>query len=108
ETWTVVAAHVVIERGQRLAARRQQIATPRFAQESQAVVADHAPVHNPDTMARAETCFDGVDDTLDGLHIARVAGPGIVSQRKTFTRHDQGHDDLLAVAAMVARVAAAG
>src|SRR6266705_2392598 len=73
QTLPAGAAQLVVERGQRLAARRQKITPPRFAQEGQAVVADHAPVHDPDTIALAETCFDGVDDALDGLHIAGVA-----------------------------------
>src|SRR5579859_4333909 len=101
-------AQLVVKRDQRLAVRRQKITPPRFTEEGQALVADHAAVHDPDTIALAETCFDGVDDALDGLHIARVAGPGVVSQREAFARHHQGDHDLLAVAAMVARVAVAG
>ena len=45
---------------------------------------------------------------LDGLQILRVARPGVVGQRKALARHHQGDDDLLAIAAMIAGIAAAG
>src|SRR5207244_832619 len=65
-------------------------------------------VHDPDALAFAEAGFDGVDDELDGGEVARVAGERLMRQRETITRDDEGDDDLLAVAAMIARVAALG
>jgi hypothetical protein len=47
------------------------------------VFGDHAAVHDPDTVALAETRFDGLDDALDGLQILSIAGPGVMGQRET-------------------------
>ena len=48
------------------------------------------------------------DDVLDGLQVLGVAGPGAMGQRKALAGEDQSQDDLLAIAAMVAGIAAAG
>jgi len=68
----------------------------------------NAAIHDPDPPARAKACFDGRHDGFHGLHIARVAGQRVMSQREAFARHDQSQDDLFAVPTMVARIAALG
>ena len=90
--------------------RAQHVAAIAFAllEEGQGFLADHAAIHDPDATALAETLFDVGDDRLDGLQILLVAGEGFVRQRKAFARHHQGQHDLLAIAALVARVAASG
>ncbi len=52
--------------------------------------------------------LDVVDDVLDGLQILGVARPGAMGQGKAFATEHQGEDDLLAIAAMVARIATLG
>jgi hypothetical protein len=68
---------------------------------------DHAPVHDPDSPGFAELRFDLGHDRLNSLEVLGVAGKGAVRQGKTLPGHDQRHDDLLAVAAMIARISPA-
>ena len=56
----------------------------------------------------AEAGLDVGDDVLDGLQVLGVAGPGAMGQGKALARDHQGDDDLLAIAAMVAGIAAPG
>ena len=90
------------------ATRRQHITPPWPTQEPECVLADHAAVHHPHALGLAKTSFDGRDDGFHGLQILRVARQGVVGQREAVARDDQRDDHLLAIAAVIARVAAPG
>jgi hypothetical protein len=66
------------------------------------LLVDHAAIHDPDTLAFAEACFDGVDDVLDCGEVACVAGHRFVGEREAVACDDEGDDDLLAIAAVIA------
>src|ERR1700728_608562 len=89
-------------------ARGQHVAAAWPTQEADALLADHAAIHDPHALGPAKAAFDLGDDAFDGLQIAGVAGQGVMSQWKALAGDDQRDDNLLTVAAMVARVATAG
>ena len=86
----------------------EQIAAAGFAEEGQRLFIDHAAIHDPDALALAKARLDGVDDLLDGGEVTGVAGEGLMGQGKAVAGDDEGDDNLLAIAAMVAGVAAPG
>ena len=82
---------------------------PDLAQEPERLLADHATVHDPDPLRFAEPLpRSAVTMRLDGLQVLRVARERQVGQGETVAGHDQGQDDLLAIAAVIAGITAAG
>src|SRR5260370_36006441 len=71
---------IVLERHQRRPACGQPAASAPRAAELQGVVTDHAAIHDPEQVDGAEAGFNGADQTLHGLEILRVAGPGVERQ----------------------------
>jgi hypothetical protein len=108
QTLPATGAQVLRERSQLTALGGQQIPAARSAQELQRLLADHAPVHDPDPLRFPEPRLDRCDDGLDGLEILRVARECQVGQRETVTSHDQRQHDLFAIGAVIAGITALG
>ena len=104
ETLPAPSSQLGPELGQLPPPGRKQVTAARLTEEVQSAVADHAPVHDPNALGLAELGLDLSHDGLDRLHVTRVAGKGAVRQRKTVPADNQGHDDLLAVAAVIAGI----
>ena len=79
-----------------------------MAQKLERLLADHATVHDPDSLRFPEPRLDRLDDGLDGLEILRVARQCQVGQGETVAGHDQRQHDLFAIAAVIAGITAAG
>jgi hypothetical protein len=79
-----------------------------LVQELEGVLADHVSVHHPDSLGATESRLDHLDDRLHCLNILGISGERETGQGKTLPRHDQGQHDLLAAAAVIAGIAAAG
>ena len=81
-------------------------APPCLAQPRQILGAGHAAVGDKDAPERAVPRFHGGHDRLQGLCVVDVAGEHLVAQRKAVKGHDKGDQDLLAIRAMIAGIAA--
>jgi hypothetical protein len=88
--------------------RANDVAAAGSAQPCQVLGAGHAAVGDPHPPQHAVTRLHGGDDRLQGPRIVGVAGEHLVTQRKAVERHHQRDQDLLAVAAMIAGMAALG
>ena len=108
EALPAAGAQVLRERGQLATPRGEQIPPAGSAEELERLLADHAPVHDPDPLRFPEPRLDRRDDGLDGLEILRVARQRQVGQGETVAGHDQGQHDLFAIAAVIAGITAAG
>ncbi len=62
----------------------------------------------PDALGRTELRFNLAHDGLNGLQVLGVASERAVCQREAVFGYDQGHDNLLAVATVIARVSSLG
>src|SRR5262249_35094140 len=79
-----------------------------FLEPLQVGVADHTAIENPNAALLAIACLHAFDDVLDGLAVVLVAGKHLVAERIAFAADDQTDAHLLAVGAVVTRIAALG
>ena len=86
--------------------RADDVAPAGRAQPRQILGAGHAAVGDPDASQHAMSGLHGGHDRLQGSRVVGVAGEDLVAQRKAVKRHDQSDTHLLAVGAMIARIAA--
>ena len=84
------------------------VAPASVAQPGKVCGARHAAVGNPDASHHTVARLHGGHDRLQGARIVGVAGEHLVAERKAVEGHHQRDAYLLAVGAMVARVAAPG
>ena len=82
------------------------VAPAGLAQPREIPGTGHAPVGDPDASQHSMPGLHGGYDRLQGPRIMGIAGEHLVAQGKAVEGHDQRDADLLAVGAMIARVAA--
>jgi hypothetical protein len=85
-----------------------QITGAAPAQPREVVFRVDAAVEDPDAAGLAVFGLDALHDVLEGGHVDGVAGEGFIGQRKALGGDHQRDDKLLAVGAVVTRVAAFG
>lgn len=88
--------------------RAHQIRRSPPAQILQIVFADDPPIKHPDAPFVAVLGLDPLQHFLQRGHVGAIALEDLVAQRKALTGDHQRHDDLHAVGAMIAAVAAPG
>src|SRR5262245_15096794 len=86
--------------------RADDIPGAAAAEPGQGGLADHAAVQDPNPPLAAVAALHPGHDLLDGGAVVAVAGEDLVAQRVALPGDDQADEHLLAVAAVIARVAA--
>jgi hypothetical protein len=76
-----------------------------LAQEADVGLADHAAVHDTDALGLTEALFHMAHDVFDGGHVSAVDCEDLEVYGQPLRRPDQPEKHLLAVTALVARVA---
>jgi len=74
--------------------RADDVLRPALPQELEVVVADHPPIHDPDTVEGAMLAFQRFDDALHRQRIVHIACEDLIAQREAFFGDDQADADL--------------
>src|SRR5687768_647865 len=79
-----------------------------LSQPAQVLFADDAAIEDPNALRLAVTLFDRGDDLLERGDVAPIAVEDLVGQGEPFLCDHERDDQLLAVVAMIAAIAAFG